>query len=202
MARTFGAQARPQAQAVLEAAAQWRPGLCADVGVDDRPRRTPRHQPGPAGEEIRQHIRSTVPSRLLRGAALRPGERRGQRTGGRAQRTGDPTFTDPVIEPLTPLPACGAGSRIDHQRVGVLIDPAARRSWTGPAEPHHREFQLLNYLVENGTCTVGHRVARQPLGDAEEIPPNARSMSTSGGGALKLGRLANTARTVRGQGYG
>ena len=62
--------------------------------------------------------------------------------------------------------------------------------------------QLLNYLVENGTRTVGRTELLDSLwGDAEEIPSERTIDVHVRRLRSKLGRLANTVRTVRGQGY-
>ncbi|MDN5700924.1 MAG: winged helix-turn-helix domain-containing protein, partial [Kocuria sp.] len=66
----------------------------------------------------------------------------------------------------------------------------------------HREFELLNYLVENGTRTVGRLELLDNLWDDAEEVPSERTIDVHVRRLRsKLGRLANTVRTVRGQGY-
>ena len=96
------------------------------------------------------------------------------------------------------------GSRIDHQRVGVLIDLSRREVFLDGdlLNLTHREFELLNYLVENGTRTVGRTELLDNLWeDAEEVPSERTIDVHVRRLRSKLGRLANTVRTVRGQGY-
>lgn len=156
-------------------------------------------------QEIRQYIRSTVPeSDSYAAVALAPVNAEGTDLEVVRSALGDPTFTDPVIEPIAPLPACGAGSRIDHQRVGVLIDLSRREVFLDGdlLNLTHREFELLNYLVENGTRTVGRTELLDNLWeDAEEVPSERTIDVHVRRLRSKLGRLANTVRTVRGQGY-
>ncbi|RKQ34893.1 winged helix-turn-helix domain-containing protein [Kocuria tytonis] len=156
-------------------------------------------------QDIRQYIRSTVPqSDSYAAVALAPVNAEGTDLEVVRSALGDPTFSDPVIEPLTPLPACGAGSGIDHQRVGVLIDLSRREVFLDGdlLNLTHREFELLNYLVENGTRTVGRTELLENLwGDAEEVPSERTIDVHVRRLRSKLGRLANTVRTVRGQGY-
>ncbi|RLY94179.1 transcriptional regulator [Kocuria tytonicola] len=156
-------------------------------------------------QDIRQFIRSTVPeSDSYAAVALAPVHAEGTDLEVVRSALGDPTFTDPVIEPIAPLPACGAGSGIDHQRVGVLIDLSRREVFLDGdlLNLTHREFELLNYLVENGTRTVGRTELLENLwGDAEEVPSERTIDVHVRRLRSKLGRLANTVRTVRGQGY-
>ncbi len=65
-----------------------------------------------------------------------------------------------------------------------------------------KEFELLNYLVENGTRTVGRDELLEGLWRNAEEVPNERTIDVHIRRLRsKLGRLANTVRTVRGQGY-
>lgn len=88
--------------------------------------------------------------------------------------------------------------------VGVLIDLSRREVFLDGEvlSLTYKEFELLNYLVENGARTVGREELLNSLWrDAEEIP-NERTIDVHIRRLRsKLGRLANTVRTVRGQGY-
>ena len=144
-------------------------------------------------QDVRQFISSAVPeSDSYAAVALAPVHAEGTDLEVVRSALGDPTFSDPVIEPIAPLPAAGAGSAIDRQRVGVLIDLSRREVFLDGELLNltHREFELLNYLVENGTRT-----------DAEEVPSERTIDVHVRRLRSKLGRLANTVRTVRGQGY-
>ncbi|WP_312795030.1 winged helix-turn-helix domain-containing protein [Kocuria sp.] len=156
-------------------------------------------------QDVRQFISSAVPeSDSYAAVALAPVHAEGTDLEVVRSALGDPTFSDPVIEPIAPLPAAGAGSAIDRQRVGVLIDLSRREVFLDGELLNltHREFELLNYLVENGTRTVGRTELLDSLwGDAEEVPSERTIDVHVRRLRSKLGRLANTVRTVRGQGY-
>jgi DNA-binding winged helix-turn-helix (wHTH) protein len=110
-------------------------------------------------------------------------------------------------------PTAGARQRTDNARLqqpqdprpsGVLID-LARREVALDGESLNltfKEFELLNYLVENGTRTVGRDELLEGLWRNAEEVPNERTIDVHIRRLRsKLGRLANTVRTVRGQGY-
>ncbi|MET4096432.1 winged helix-turn-helix domain-containing protein [Arthrobacter sp. UYCu712] len=113
------------------------------------------------------------------------------------------TFGDPTV---------GARQRAETARQqpqdprpsGVLID-LARREVALDGESLNltfKEFELLNYLVENGTRTVGRDELLEGLWRNAEEVPNERTIDVHIRRLRsKLGRLANTVRTVRGQGY-
>lgn len=116
------------------------------------------------------------------------------------QALGDPTAGGrPVEAQVQPSPAVPASS-------GVLID-LARREVTLDGETlnlTYKEFELLNYLVDNATRTVARDELLKTLWrnvDADQMP-NERTIDVHIRRLRsKLGRLANTVRTVRGQGY-
>ncbi len=110
-------------------------------------------------------------------------------------------------------PTAGARQRAENARLqqpqdprpsGVLID-LARREVALDGESLNltfKEFELLNYLVENGTRTVGRDELLEGLWRNAEEVPNERTIDVHIRRLRsKLGRLANTVRTVRGQGY-
>ena len=87
---------------------------------------------------------------------------------------------------------------------GVLID-LSRREVQLDGESLNltfKEFELLNYLVENGERTVGREELLDALWRNADEVPNERTIDVHIRRLrAKLGRLANTVRTVRGQGY-
>ena len=92
----------------------------------------------------------------------------------------------------------------DPRPSGVLIDLARREVHLDGESLNltFKEFELLNYLVENGTRTVGRDELLEGLWRNAEEVPNERTIDVHIRRLRsKLGRLANTVRTVRGQGY-
>lgn len=156
-------------------------------------------------QDVRNHINQLVPeSDSYAAVALAPINAEGTDLEVVRSALGDPTCADPVIEPMVPLPTPVSGSTIDHQRVGVLIDLSRREVFLDGdlLNLTHREFELLNYLVENGTRTVGRIELLENLWDDSEEVPSERTIDVHVRRLRsKLGRLANTVRTVRGQGY-
>ncbi|GAA3284349.1 winged helix-turn-helix domain-containing protein [Nesterenkonia halobia] len=115
------------------------------------------------------------------------------------QALGDPTVAHraadaPLAAPQTPSSA------------GVLIDLSRREVKLDGEDLNltYKEFELLNYLVENGSRTVGREELLHALwrhADPDQMP-NERTIDVHIRRLRsKLGRLANTVRTVRGQGY-
>jgi DNA-binding winged helix-turn-helix (wHTH) protein len=110
-------------------------------------------------------------------------------------------------------PTAGARQRTETARLqqpqdprpsGVLIDLARREVHLDGESLNltFKEFELLNYLVENGTRTVGRDELLEGLWRNAEEVPNERTIDVHIRRLRsKLGRLANTVRTVRGQGY-
>lgn len=114
---------------------------------------------------------------------------------------GDPTATGRSSEQVTlPTPASVPSSS------GVLIDLARREVKLDGDSLNltYKEFELLNYLVDNSVRTVGRDELLRTLWrniDADQMP-NERTIDVHIRRLRsKLGRLANTVRTVRGQGY-
>ncbi|MFD5278619.1 winged helix-turn-helix domain-containing protein [Pseudarthrobacter sp. NPDC058362] len=113
------------------------------------------------------------------------------------------TFGDPTVNARqrteTPRPA-----QQEPRPSGVLIDLARREVHLDGESLNltFKEFELLNYLVENGTRTVGRDELLEGLWRNAEEVPNERTIDVHIRRLRsKLGRLANTVRTVRGQGY-
>lgn len=117
------------------------------------------------------------------------------------QALGDPTINGRSAEPAT-LPSAPAVPSSS----GVLID-LARREVKLDGEGLNltfKEFELLNFLVDNSVRTVGREELLRALWrnlDDDQMP-NERTIDVHIRRLRsKLGRLANTVRTVRGQGY-
>ena len=114
------------------------------------------------------------------------------------------TFGDPTIASRQQRPEPRQAPQQDARPSGVLID-LARREVHLDGETLNltfKEFELLNYLVENGTRTVSRDELLDGLWKNAEEVPNERTIDVHIRRLRsKLGRLANTVRTVRGQGY-
>lgn len=113
------------------------------------------------------------------------------------------TFGDPTVAPrLRNEPRLSLAQ--ESRPAGVLID-LARREVHLDGETLNltfKEFELLNYLVENGIRTVGRDELLDGLWRNAEEVPNERTIDVHIRRLRsKLGRLANTVRTVRGEGY-
>lgn len=113
------------------------------------------------------------------------------------------TFGDPTVSVRQPRPEPRPAAA-EPRPAGVLID-LARREVHLDGETLNltfKEFELLNYLVENGTRTVSRDELLESLWKNAEEVPNERTIDVHIRRLRsKLGRLANTVRTVRGQGY-
>ncbi|WP_146341264.1 winged helix-turn-helix domain-containing protein [Nesterenkonia sp. NBAIMH1] len=119
------------------------------------------------------------------------------------QALGDPTVANrPTDAPSSPQTAASQPASSN----GVLIDLARREvRLDGQAlNLTYKEFELLNYLVDNSVRTVGREELLKALWRSidDEQMPNERTIDVHIRRLRsKLGRLANTVRTVRGQGY-
>jgi DNA-binding winged helix-turn-helix (wHTH) protein len=113
------------------------------------------------------------------------------------------TFGDPTAGPRQRTETARQQPQ-DARPSGVLIDLARREVHLDGDSLNltFKEFELLNYLVENGTRTVGRDELLEGLWRNAEEVPNERTIDVHIRRLRsKLGRLANTVRTVRGQGY-
>lgn len=113
------------------------------------------------------------------------------------QALGDPTVN------RTPRQAPRAQQNT-QVATGVLIDLSRREVQLDGEVVNltYKEFELLNYLVENGTRTVGREELLENLWKGADEIPNERTIDVHIRRLrAKLGRLSNTVRTVRGQGY-
>ena len=114
------------------------------------------------------------------------------------------TFGDPTVNSRQRTEAARLPQPQDPRPSGVLIDLARREVHLDGESLNltFKEFELLNYLVENGTRTVGRDELLEGLWRNAEEVPNERTIDVHIRRLRsKLGRLANTVRTVRGQGY-
>ena len=197
--------ARLERQPPLEQQPTEARGFVVYVGVDEQAAADRGINLVQLVQDLRHHINRVVPeSESYAAVALAPLNAEGTDLEVVRSALGDPTCTDPVIEPTVPLPTPAWGTTVDHQRVGVLIDLSRREVFLDSdlLNLTHREFELLNYLVENGTRTVGRLELLENLWhDAEEVPSERTIDVHVRRLRSKLGRLANTVRTVRGQGY-
>lgn len=150
-------------------------------------------------QDVRSYVRTLVPGAQSHAAvALAPADAVGTDIDVVRQALGDPTVNRrPRAEQQpTPPPA--------PRPTGVLIDLSRR-------EVHldgdilnltFKEFELLNYLVENASRTVCREELLSGLWRNADEVPNERTIDVHIRRLRsKLGRLANTVRTVRGQGY-
>jgi len=114
------------------------------------------------------------------------------------------TFGDPTVNSRQRAETARLQQPQDPRPSGVLIDLARREVHLDGESLNltFKEFELLNYLVENGTRTVGRDELLEGLWRNAEEVPNERTIDVHIRRLRsKLGRLANTVRTVRGQGY-
>ena len=114
------------------------------------------------------------------------------------------TFGDPTVNNRQRTETTRLQPAQDPRPSGVLIDLARREVHLDGESLNltFKEFELLNYLVENGTRTVGRDELLEGLWRNAEEVPNERTIDVHIRRLRsKLGRLANTVRTVRGQGY-
>ena len=153
-------------------------------------------------QEIRAHVQTLVPGAQSHAAvALAPAGATGTDIEVVRQALGDPTVArrhpapQPVPAPQVPPATRPSGVLIDLSRREVHLDGDTLNLT-------FKEFELLNYLVENASRTVGREELLAGLWRNAEEVPNERTIDVHIRRLRsKLGRLANTVRTVRGQGY-
>ncbi|MFC4903169.1 winged helix-turn-helix domain-containing protein [Kocuria oceani] len=154
-------------------------------------------------QSIRAYAQQLVPEADSYAAvALAPANTTGSDLEVVRNALGDPTSG--AVRPTAPAAPAPAPETNTNQSTGVLIDLSRREVFLdgGLLNLTFKEFELLNYLVENGSRTVGrHELLHSLWRDSEEVP-NERTIDVHIRRLRsKLGRLANTVRTVRGQGY-
>ncbi|MBD7996253.1 winged helix-turn-helix transcriptional regulator [Arthrobacter sp. Sa2CUA1] len=153
-------------------------------------------------QEIRAHVQTLVPGAQSHAAvALAPADAAGSDIDVVRQALGDPTANrrarqeTPAPAPVQPSAPRPSGVLIDLSRREVHLDGETLNLT-------FKEFELLNYLVENASRTVGREELLSGLWRNAEEMPNERTIDVHIRRLRsKLGRLANTVRTVRGQGY-
>lgn len=175
-------------------------GFVVYVGVDEDTAAAAGTSLAKLAQDIRAYAQALVPqAQSYAAVAIAPSD-----TPGTALEVVRSTFGDPTIAARQRQEAARAQTTQDSRPAGVLIDLARREVHLDGAALNltFKEFELLNYLVENGTRTVGRDELLGGLwGNAEEVP-NERTIDVHIRRLRsKLGRLANTVRTVRGEGY-
>jgi DNA-binding winged helix-turn-helix (wHTH) protein len=180
-------------------------GFVLYVGLDEEAAAAQGTTLSKLASQVRAYVQSLAPDAQTHGAvALAPADAPGENIDVVRQALGDPTVsrrprTAAVEIQRQPQPASHAS-----RPSGVLID-LSRREVHLDGETLNltfKEFELLNYLVENATRTVGREELLSGLWKNAEEVPNERTIDVHIRRLRsKLGRLANTVRTVRGQGY-
>lgn len=150
--------------------------------------------------ELRHYVESLVPgSQSAAAVAIAPAGAPGADLEVVRQVLGDPTIQQGTRPDLLQAPA-----PVSTRQPGVLIDLARREVMLDGEGLNltYKEFELLNYLVENGGRTVGRDELLESLWKNAEDVPNERTIDVHIRRLRsKLGRLSGTVRTVRGQGY-
>jgi DNA-binding winged helix-turn-helix (wHTH) protein len=152
--------------------------------------------------QVRAYVQSLAPAAQSHAAvALAPTDAPGENIDVVRQALGDPTAGR---RPRTEAQRAPQPVPQNSRPSGVLID-LSRREVHLDGETLNltfKEFELLNYLVENATRTVGREELLSGLWKNADEVPNERTIDVHIRRLRsKLGRLANTVRTVRGQGY-
>jgi DNA-binding winged helix-turn-helix (wHTH) protein len=152
-------------------------------------------------QDIRSYAQSLVPdAQSYAAVALAPADATGSDIDVVRNALGDPTASanvrvEPARTPQPPQAPRPTGVLIDLSRREVHLDGDALNLT-------FKEFELLNYLVENGQRTVAREELLTGLWRNADEVPNERTIDVHIRRLRsKLGRLANTVRTVRGQGY-
>lgn len=156
-------------------------------------------------QDTRAYVQNQVPgAESYAAVALAPADAQGSDLEVVRNALGDPTSVHYQPEAAPVAPSQQYDEVKPTHSVGVLIDLSRREVFLDGEMLNltYKEFELLNYLVENGQRTVAREELLVSLWrDAEEIP-NERTIDVHIRRLRsKLGRLSNTVRTVRGQGY-
>lgn len=179
-------------------------GFVLYVGLDEKKAA----QDGASLVEVVQHLRRAVAEVAPQAdtyAAVALAQSGAEGTDLQVVRNalGDPTSGHHRAEPVPSTNTSMAEARAS-QSAGVLIDLSRREVLLDGDVLNltYKEFELLNYLVENGSRTVCRAELIGNLWSDAEEAPNERTIDVHIRRLRsKLGRLANTVRTVRGQGY-
>lgn len=174
-------------------------GFVLYVGVDEDTAAAAGTSLAKLAQDIRAYAQSLVPqAQSYAAVAIAPTDAVGTPLDVVRSTFGDPTVAARPRQEAVRMPVA------EQRPTGVLIDLARREVHLDGDTLNltFKEFELLNYLVENGTRTVGRDELLEGLwSNADEIP-NERTIDVHIRRLRsKLGRLANTVRTVRGEGY-
>lgn len=174
-------------------------GFVLYLGIDEETAAANGTSLAKLAQDIRAYAQSLVPqAQSYAAVAIAPADAPGSALDVVRSTFGDPTGGARQRNELRQAPAQ------ELRPAGVLID-LARREVHLDGETLNltfKEFELLNYLVENGTRTVGRDELLDGLWRHADEVPNERTIDVHIRRLRsKLGRLANTVRTVRGEGY-
>lgn len=176
-------------------------GFVLYVGVDEDTAAASGTSLAKLAQDIRAFVQTLVPqAQSYAAVAIAPADAVGTALDVVRSTFGDPTVASRqrVQEALRPIAAA------EQRPSGVLIDLARREVHLDGDTLNltFKEFELLNYLVENGIRTVSRDELLEGLWSQADEVPNERTIDVHIRRLRsKLGRLANTVRTVRGEGY-
>lgn len=175
-------------------------GFVLYVGVDEDTAAAAGTSLAKLAQDIRAYAQTLVPqAQSYAAVAIAPADAVGTPLDVVRSTFGDPTVATRQRQEAARLPVAQ-----DKRPSGVLIDLARREVHLDGDTLNltFKEFELLNYLVENGTRTVGRDELLEGLWSNADEVPNERTIDVHIRRLRsKLGRLANTVRTVRGEGY-
>ncbi len=175
-------------------------GFVLYMGIDEETAAAAGTSIAKLAQEIRAYAQSLVTgAESYAAVAMAPAG-----TTGSALDVVRSTFGDPTVNAQKRTETARLQQSAEPRPSGVLIDLARREVHLDGESLNltFKEFELLNYLVENGTRTVGRDELLEGLWRNAEEVPNERTIDVHIRRLRsKLGRLANTVRTVRGQGY-
>lgn len=176
-------------------------GFVLYVGVDEDTAAASGTSLAKLAQDIRAFAQTLVPqAQSYAAVAIAPADAVGTALDVVRSTFGDPT----VATRHRPQEAMRPAVAVDQRPSGVLIDLARREVHLDGDTLNltFKEFELLNYLVENGTRTVCRDELLESLWSHADEVPNERTIDVHIRRLRsKLGRLANTVRTVRGEGY-
>jgi len=180
-------------------------GFVLYVGLDEEAAAAQGTSLSKLAAQVRAYVQSLAADAQTHGAvALASADAPGENIDVVRQALGDPTVSRRPRTPAVEIQRQPQQASHASRPSGVLID-LSRREVHLDGETLNltfKEFELLNYLVENATRTVGREELLSGLWKNAEEVPNERTIDVHIRRLRsKLGRLANTVRTVRGQGY-
>ena len=174
-------------------------GFVLYVGVDEDTAAAAGTSLAKLAQDIRAYAQTLVPqAQSYAAVAIAPSDAVGTPLDVVRSTFGDPTVAARQRHEAVRIPVA------EQRPSGVLIDLARREVHLDGDTLNltFKEFELLNYLVENGTRTVGRDELLEGLWSNADEVPNERTIDVHIRRLRsKLGRLANTVRTVRGEGY-